>query len=162
VITQLPPSRATILKCSFQLSPVRCCCCIRLRQAPTSTYTTNTSTTGGYLPAVTSFACSPANCCPIVFLQAIAGTDPHIHIISVAEAAVIAQLPLPAGTAAVELSAAADQGGLLLVLCKDGTMQLWQVALGLCCCSLKTDAFTAVRGLHNERGCIPHECCTRM
>jgi hypothetical protein len=35
---------------------------------------------------------------------------------------------------------------LLLVLCKDGTMQLWQVALGLCCCSLKTDVFTAVRG----------------
>jgi hypothetical protein len=77
-------------------------------------------------------------------LQAVAGTDPHIHIISIAEAAVIAQLPLPPGTAAVELSAAAEHPGLLLVLCKDGTMQLWQVALGLCCCSIKTDAFAAV------------------
>jgi hypothetical protein len=58
---------------------------------------------------------------------------------------VIARLPLPPGTAAVELSAAADHPGLLLVLCKDGTMQLWHVALGLCCCSIKSDAFAAVR-----------------
>ncbi|WIA40205.1 hypothetical protein OEZ86_013593 [Tetradesmus obliquus] len=77
-------------------------------------------------------------------MLAVAGSDPHIHIISVAEAAVVAQLPLPPGTSAVELSAAAEQPGLLLVLCKDGTLQLWQVASGLCCCSIQTDAFAAV------------------
>jgi hypothetical protein len=78
------------------------------------------------------------------FLQAVGGTDPSIRIISVAEAAVIAQLPLPPGTSAVELSAAAEHPGLLLVLCKDGTLQLWQVATAVCCCSIHTDAFAAV------------------
>ncbi|WIA19912.1 hypothetical protein OEZ85_005805 [Tetradesmus obliquus] len=77
-------------------------------------------------------------------LLAVAGSDPHIHIISVAEAAAVAQLPLPPGASAVELSAAAEQPGLLLVLCRDGTLQLWQVASGLCCCSIQTDAFAVV------------------
>lgn len=78
-------------------------------------------------------------------MQAVAGADPHVHIISIAEAAVVAQLPLHSSNGSVvELSAAADLPGLLLVLCKDGTMQLWQVALGHCYLSIKSDAFAAV------------------
>jgi hypothetical protein len=38
-------------------------------------------------------------------------------------------------------------------------MHLWQVALGLCCCSFKTDAFAAVRRAAYS---IQHEFCTSM
>jgi hypothetical protein len=75
---------------------------------------------------------------------------------------VVAQLPIPVGTSAVELSAAAEQPGLLLVLCKDGTMQLWQLASGLCCCSIQTDAFAAVRQekiLFVLPACTDGKCC---
>jgi hypothetical protein len=48
---------------------------------------------------------------------------------------------------------------LLLVHCGVVMMQLWQEALGLCFCSIKTDAFAAVRGAAYS---IPHECCTSM
>lgn len=64
----------------------------------------------------------------------------------------MAQLPLPAGSSVVELSAAAQQPGLLLVLCRDGTLQLWQVANAQCCCSVKADAFAAVGGCCKGRG----------
>lgn len=77
-------------------------------------------------------------------LQAVAGADSHVLIISIAESAVVAQLPINSSSSVVELSAAADQPGLLLVLCKDGTLQLWQVATGQCYLSIKSDAFTAV------------------
>jgi len=77
-------------------------------------------------------------------LQAIGGSDPFIHIISIAEAAVVGQLPLPAGASVADLSGAAQCPGLLLVLCRDGTLQLWQVSTGCCLWSCKTDAFTAV------------------
>lgn len=77
-------------------------------------------------------------------LQAIGGTDPFIQIISIAEAAVVGQLPLPAGAAVAELCSAADCPGLLLVLCRDGMLQLWRIGSGLCLWSCKTDAFSAV------------------
>jgi hypothetical protein len=77
-------------------------------------------------------------------LQAIGGTDPFIHIISIAEAAVVGQLPLPADAAVAELSSAADCPGLLLVLCRDGMLQLWQISSGVCLWSCKTDTFCAV------------------
>lgn len=77
-------------------------------------------------------------------LQAVGGSDPFIHIISVVQSAVVGQLPLPAGTAVAELSAASECPGLLLVLSRDGTLQLWQISSGACFWSCKTDAFTAV------------------
>lgn len=80
-----------------------------------------------------------------MLMQAVAGTEPHILIISVVEAAVVAQLSLHSNSSVIELSAAAECPGLLLALCKDGTLQLWQVSTGRCLLSLKTDAFTAVR-----------------
>jgi hypothetical protein len=80
----------------------------------------------------------------LCLLQAVGGSDPYIHIISIVEAAVVGQLPLPAGTAVAELSAAAECPGLLLVLCRDGTVQLWQISSGVCLWSCKTDAFAAV------------------
>lgn len=67
-----------------------------------------------------------------------------MHIISIVEAAVVGQLPIPAGTSVAELCAASECPGLLLVLCRDGSMQLWQVASGSCLWSCKTDAFAAV------------------
>lgn len=77
-------------------------------------------------------------------MQAIGGSASHVHIISIVESSVVGQLPLPAGTTVAELSAAAACPGLLLVVCKDGSLQLWQVATGVCLWSCKTDAFTAV------------------
>ena len=72
------------------------------------------------------------------------------------EASVVAQLPVLSSSAGltassssssscvVDLSAAAQYPGLLLVLTKDGTMQLWQVATGEHIWATKSDAFTAV------------------
>jgi hypothetical protein len=77
----------------------------------------------------------------------VGGADPHVHIVSTAAAAVVAQLPVPAGTSVVELSSAGDYAGLLLVVCKDSTMQLWQLSSGQCLWSTRSDAFTAVRVL---------------
>eukprot|EP00878_Enallax_costatus_P018005 GHUV01018931.1.p1 GENE.GHUV01018931.1~~GHUV01018931.1.p1 ORF type:complete len:475 (+),score=169.25 GHUV01018931.1:778-2202(+) len=98
-------------------------------------------------------------------LLAVGGSDPYIHIISVAEAAVVAQLPVLSSSAGftsssnssnsscvVDISAAAEYPGLLLVLTKDGTMQLWQVATGQSIWTVKSDAFTAV--LHPQGHCI--------
>jgi hypothetical protein len=80
-------------------------------------------------------------------LQAVGGSDPFIHIISVVQSAVVGQLPLPAGTAVAEMSAASECRGLLLVLSRDGTLQLWQVSSGTCLWNCKTDAFAAVGAL---------------
>jgi hypothetical protein len=66
---------------------------------------------------------------------------------------VVGQLPLPAGTAVAELSAAVECPGLLLVLCRDGTVQLWQISSGACLWSCKTDAFAAVGFTHS---CVAH------
>jgi hypothetical protein len=68
-----------------------------------------------------------------------------VHIISIAEAAVVAQLPVPLGTSVVELSATVEAPGLLLVLCKDGGMQLWHVPSVACLWASESDAFAAVR-----------------
>jgi hypothetical protein len=76
--------------------------------------------------------------------QAAAGTDSCIHIISVVEAAVITQLPLPQGPPVVDLSPAAEQPGLVLSLLKDGTLQLWHVLVEQCLWAITTDAVTAV------------------
>lgn len=67
-----------------------------------------------------------------------------VHIISIVQAAVVGQLPLPPGATVAELSAAAGCPGLLLVLCRDGSLQLWQISSGVCLWSAKTDAFAAV------------------
>lgn len=83
-------------------------------------------------------------CCSSL-LQAVGGSDPYTHIISVVEAAVVGQLPLPAGASVAELLPAASCPGVLLVLCRDGTLQLWQISTGTCLWQCKTDAFTAVR-----------------
>lgn len=82
-----------------------------------------------------------------------------------AEAAVVAQLPVLSNSSAVtttssssssvvELSGAADCPGLLLLLIKDGTMQLWQVAAGQSLWIGKSDAFTAVRNITCSAGCF--------
>ncbi len=46
--------------------------------------------------------------------------------------------------AVVELSAAAEQPGLLLSLSKDGNVRLWDVGRQECLLSLKTDAYAVV------------------
>lgn len=85
-------------------------------------------------------------------LLAVGGADSVIHIISIVQAAVVGQLPLPAGATVAELSAAASCPGLLLVLCRDGSLQLWQISSGVCLWSAKTDAFAAA--LHPEGSCV--------
>lgn len=95
-------------------------------------------------PSLPLPACLPAHVSDFWLLQAVGGSDPFIHIISIVQAAVVGQIPLPPGTAAAELCAAEDCPGLLLVLCRDGTLQLWQISSGVCLWSCKTDAFAAV------------------
>lgn len=102
----------------------------------------------------------PHVCLQPLLQQAVGGTDGWVHIMSIDEAAVVAQLPVPAGTSVVELSAAAGCPGLLLVLCKDGSMQLWQLSTGTCLWSSKSDAFAAVSICCRKTFCAAQALCS--
>ncbi|KAG1680725.1 hypothetical protein FOA52_008057 [Chlamydomonas sp. UWO 241] len=72
----------------------------------------------------------------------VAGKDPVIQILSVAEARVIGQLP--GHTSEVtHLCSPAGLPGLLLSLSRDGNIRLWDVRVGECLVSLDTDATAA-------------------
>jgi hypothetical protein len=89
--------------------------------------------------------CLPAWLC-VYAPQAVGGSGGRVLLLSVAEAAVVSELPLPRGAAAVaELAGAADAPGLLLVTTRDGALALWHVGTGQCLIETHADVVAAVR-----------------
>ncbi|KAK9807273.1 hypothetical protein WJX73_006418 [Symbiochloris irregularis] len=70
---------------------------------------------------------------------AVAGAEGEISVISVAECRVTCMLQGHA-SAVVDLSAAAEQPGILASLAKDGTLKVWDVARETCLATHATDA----------------------